>query len=82
MGTPLFLATDILTGTSVTADNQPRIHARYGKQGLATKLTITSGVYNLKGVFLLVNRTISCRSFPHLYLFNIFTKDHVWIIMK
>eukprot|EP00057_Strongylocentrotus_purpuratus_P012563 XP_011667037.1 PREDICTED: uncharacterized protein LOC100891149 [Strongylocentrotus purpuratus] len=44
MGTPLFLATDILTGTSVTADNQPRIHARYGKQGLATKLTIPSGI--------------------------------------
>ncbi|XP_054749230.2 uncharacterized protein LOC129254742 [Lytechinus pictus] len=44
VGTPLFLATDVLTGTSVTADNQPRIHARYGKQGLATKLTFPSGI--------------------------------------
>lgn len=49
---------------------------------LPSLLFLQVRINNLKGVFLLVNRTISCRSFPHLYLFNIFTKDHIWIIMK
>ena len=40
---PVFLATDVLNGTAVTPDNQPRIHARYGKQGLATKLLFPAG---------------------------------------
>ncbi|XP_072163344.1 uncharacterized protein [Diadema setosum] len=51
-GTPLFLATDVLNGTAITPDNQPRIHARYSKLGLATKLMFPSGtkVSGLHGI--------------------------------
>ncbi|KAL3856466.1 hypothetical protein ACJMK2_011220 [Sinanodonta woodiana] len=39
-GVPLFLASDVLNGTSVAKKNQPRIHARYAKDGFAIKLVL------------------------------------------
>ena len=35
---PLFLGCDVLSGLSVSAKNRCRVHARFAKQGLATKL--------------------------------------------
>ncbi|KAK3609012.1 hypothetical protein CHS0354_019826 [Potamilus streckersoni] len=39
-GVPLFLASDVLNGTTVAKKNQPRIHARYAKDGFAIKLVL------------------------------------------
>ena len=35
---PLFLGCDVLSGLSISAKNRCRVHARFAKQGLATKL--------------------------------------------
>ncbi|XP_078671758.1 uncharacterized protein LOC144911564 isoform X2 [Branchiostoma floridae x Branchiostoma belcheri] len=62
---PLFLGADVLAGSGIACDNQPRIHARYAKKGLATKLHFEDGVklagihgtckgvwfYSIQGVF-------------------------------
>ncbi|XP_078591155.1 uncharacterized protein LOC144870621 [Branchiostoma floridae x Branchiostoma japonicum] len=62
---PLFLGADVLAGSGIACDNQPRIHARYAKKGLATKLHFEAGVklagihgtckgvwfYSIQGVF-------------------------------
>ncbi|XP_066281953.1 uncharacterized protein [Branchiostoma lanceolatum] len=62
---PLFLGADVLAGSGIACDNQPRIHARYAKKGLATKLHFNDGVklagihgtskgvwfYTIQGVF-------------------------------
>ncbi|XP_046569787.1 LOW QUALITY PROTEIN: uncharacterized protein LOC124278081 [Haliotis rubra] len=62
-GIPLFMAADVLAGISQVNKNNCRIHNRFGKEGLATKLlfsdsrlngTSNSGsvwFYNIQGVF-------------------------------
>ncbi|XP_070572128.1 uncharacterized protein [Ptychodera flava] len=49
---PLFLATDVITGSSISSNNQPRAHARFAKTGLATKLTFQEGIklYGIHGI--------------------------------
>ncbi|XP_046365701.1 uncharacterized protein LOC124141693 [Haliotis rufescens] len=63
LGIPLFMAADVLGGISQVNKNNCRIHNRFGKEGLATKLLFSdsrlNGVansgsvwfYNIQGVF-------------------------------
>ncbi|XP_060699632.1 uncharacterized protein si:ch211-110p13.9 [Hemiscyllium ocellatum] len=37
--TPLFLGADVVAKTGIRTENHPRIHARFAKKGLATKLS-------------------------------------------
>ncbi|XP_060067379.1 uncharacterized protein LOC132547612 [Ylistrum balloti] len=65
-GIPLFLASDVLCGCSQLSKNFTRIHARYSKDGMATKLLLkdfrvlgvshstTVWFYNIRGVFQVV----------------------------
>lgn len=39
---PLFLGADVIAKTSIRTENHPRIHAKFAKRGLATKLTFSS----------------------------------------
>ncbi|XP_059844205.1 uncharacterized protein si:ch211-110p13.9 [Hypanus sabinus] len=40
--TPLFLGADVIAKTSVRTENHPRIHAKFARRGLATKLSFSS----------------------------------------
>ncbi|XP_038645982.1 uncharacterized protein si:ch211-110p13.9 [Scyliorhinus canicula] len=40
--TPLFLGTDVVAKTGIRTENHPRIHAKFAKKGLATKLSFSS----------------------------------------
>ncbi|KAI0208692.1 hypothetical protein LSAT2_006615 [Lamellibrachia satsuma] len=63
---PLFLAADVLAGSSQAVKNHSRIHARYAKDGLASRLTFNNvkieGIhnssvvwfYNVQGLFKVV----------------------------
>ncbi|XP_069789339.1 uncharacterized protein [Narcine bancroftii] len=39
---PLFLGADVIAKTSIRTENHPRIHAKFAKRGLATKLNFSS----------------------------------------
>lgn len=39
---PLYLGADLLSNTDVRTENHPRYHAKFGKKGLATKITFSS----------------------------------------
>eukprot|EP00062_Callorhinchus_milii_P016662 gi/632968214/ref/XP_007900404.1/ PREDICTED: uncharacterized protein LOC103184291 [Callorhinchus milii] len=41
---PLFLGADIVAKTGIRVENHPRIHAKFAKKGLATKLSFTSAI--------------------------------------
>ncbi|XP_051888374.1 uncharacterized protein si:ch211-110p13.9 [Pristis pectinata] len=40
--TPLFLGADVVAKTSIRTENHPRVHAKFAKRGLATKLCFSS----------------------------------------
>ncbi|XP_041058339.1 uncharacterized protein si:ch211-110p13.9 [Carcharodon carcharias] len=40
--TPLFLGADVVAKTGIRSENHPRIHAKFAKKGLATKLSFSS----------------------------------------
>ncbi|XP_067861870.1 uncharacterized protein si:ch211-110p13.9 [Heptranchias perlo] len=40
--TPLFLGADVVAKTGIRTENHPRIHAKFAKKGLATKLSFSS----------------------------------------
>ena len=46
---PLFLGADVLSGCSIAVSNLPRMHAKFGKQGLAVKVNFPISV-RLQGV--------------------------------
>ncbi|KAM4707634.1 uncharacterized protein O3C94_007645 [Discoglossus pictus] len=39
---PLFLGTDVVAHTGIRTENHPKLHAKFAKKGLATKLQFTS----------------------------------------
>ncbi|XP_048411887.1 uncharacterized protein si:ch211-110p13.9 [Stegostoma tigrinum] len=47
--TPLFLGADVVAKTGIRTENHPRIHARFAKKGLATKLSFGSE-FRFKGL--------------------------------
>ena len=44
---PLFLGTDVLSGCPKLRKNHGRIHARFAKEGLASKVTLNHSNSNL-----------------------------------